>query len=103
MAARPAPAGETLASSQWSPRGSQSSNASFGDTTSSGRTTPSKPTECLQTNIEADIKTITAYLVKERALEAVQEALGRINDASQTKGLRTVDDVLRKAEAVRSS
>jgi len=42
--------------------------------TSSGRTTPFKHTECLQTNIEADVKTITAYLVKERALEAVQAA-----------------------------
>jgi len=68
MAARPALAGETLASSQWSPGGSQSSDASFSDViTSSGRTTPFKPTECLQTNVEADIRTITAYLVKERA------------------------------------
>ena len=43
--------------------------------------TPLKTTKCLQTNIEADIRTITAYLVKERALEAVQAALKRINNA----------------------
>jgi len=43
--------------------------------------TPLKTTKCLQTNIEADIKTITTYLVKERALEAVQAALKRINNA----------------------
>jgi len=72
MAARPALAGETLASSQWSPEGSQSSDASFSDATSSGRTTPFKTTECSQTNIEADIRTITAYLVKERALAVRQ-------------------------------
>jgi len=43
--------------------------------------TPLKTTKCLQTNIEADIRTITTYLVKERALEVVQAALKRINNA----------------------
>jgi len=35
----------------------------------------------LQTNIKADIKTITTYLVKKRALKVVQAALKRINNA----------------------
>ena len=81
MAACPAIAGETLASSQWSPWGSQSSDASPSDaTTSTDRTTPPKPTECVQTDIKADINTITAYLVKERALKAVQATIGQINN-----------------------
>jgi len=54
---------------------------SFSNATSLGRTTPLKTTKCLQTNIKADIKTITAYLVKERALKVVQAALKRINNA----------------------
>jgi len=101
MAARPALAGETLASSQWSLEGSQSSNASFSDATSSGRTTPIKTTKCPQTNIEADIKTITAYLVKERALEAVQAALKRINDAyGRRVEQRATEQAIRQLQAV---
>src|ERR1700728_2323214 len=87
MAARPAIAGETLASSQWSPWGSQSSDA----TTSTGCTSPPKPAECAQTDIEADINTITAYLVKERAPEAE-----RTNEGAR-RFVHTMDDVLREA------
>jgi hypothetical protein len=43
-------------------------------------TTLLKLTKCLQDSIKADIKTLTAYLVKESALEAVQAALGRVSN-----------------------
>jgi hypothetical protein len=64
MTSRPTLTGASLATSQWSPEWSQASNASLDAPT--GRTTPLEPTECSQTNIEADIEIITAYLVKER-------------------------------------
>jgi hypothetical protein len=97
MAARPALARETLALSQWSPRGSQSSDA----TTSTGRTTPPKPTECLQTDIKADIETITAYLVKERAPKAVQAAIGRISDAYKRRvEQKNTEQAIRQLQAV---
>ena len=35
----------------------------------------------MQDSIEADIKTLAAYLVKESALEAVQAALSKVSDA----------------------
>jgi len=57
----------------------------FSNATSLGRTTPLKTTKCLQTNIEADIKTITAYLVKERALKVVQAALKHINNTYERR------------------
>jgi len=53
----------------------------FNNATSLSRTTYLKTIKCLQTNIKADIKIITAYLVKERALKVVQAALKRINNA----------------------
>jgi hypothetical protein len=68
--------GAALASSQWSPRESRASDAS--NNVPTGHTTPFELTECSQTNMKEDIKLITAYLVKERAPEAVQAALGRI-------------------------
>jgi hypothetical protein len=43
-------------------------------------TTLLEPTKCLQDNIKANIKTLTTYLVKESALEAVQAALGKVRD-----------------------
>jgi hypothetical protein len=62
--------------------GSQSSDASFSNaTTSTSRTTLPKLTECLQTDIKADIETITAYLVKESAPKAVQAVIRRISNA----------------------
>ena len=102
MAACPAIAGETLASSQWSPWGSQSSDASSSDaTTSTDRTTPPKPTECVQTDIKAEINTITAYLVKERAPKAVQAAMGRINDAyGRRVEQRATEQAIRQLQAV---
>ena len=102
MAACPATAGETLASSQWSPWGSQSSDASSSDaTTSTDRTTPPKPTKCVQTDIKADINTITAYLVKERAPKAVQAAMGRINDAyGRRVEQRATEQAIRQLQAV---
>ena len=102
MDARPVLTGETLASSQWSPGGSQSSDASSSDATAStSRTTPSKPTECLQTDIKADIKTITAYLVKERAPKAVQAALGRISDAYRKRvEQKNTEQAIRQLQAV---
>jgi hypothetical protein len=45
--------GALLATSQWSPERSQARNALLDASTS--RTTPPKPTECLQTNIEVDL------------------------------------------------
>jgi hypothetical protein len=74
MTSQPALTGASLATNRWSPEGSQASDASNDATTSYA--TPPEPTERSQTNIEADIKIITAYLVEERALEAVQAALG---------------------------
>ena len=79
MTSQPTLTRALLATSQWSPEGSQANNAS--SDASISRMTPLEPIECLQTNIEADIKIITAYLVKERALEVVQAALNRISDA----------------------
>jgi hypothetical protein len=79
MTAQLAVAGVSLASSQRSPGGSQTSDAS--DDATTGRTTPSQTTECLQEGISSKIETIAAYLVKERAPEAVQAALGYIRDA----------------------
>ena len=73
MTTRPVLTGASLATSQWSPEGSQASDASNDATT--GCTTPPEPTERSQTNIEADIKIISAYLVKERALESVNSFL----------------------------
>jgi hypothetical protein len=70
--------GASLAASQWSPIGSQASDAS-GDVNTSC-TTPPEPTKCLQDSIKADIKTLAAYLVKENAPEAVQAALDRVSD-----------------------
>ena len=82
MSARPALARETLASSQWSPRGSQSSDASNRDaSTDTGCTTLPEPIGCSQTDIKTDIETIAAYLAKERAPKAVQAAMGRVSDA----------------------
>ena len=68
-----------LAASQWCPEGSKASDASGNATTS--RTTLLEPAKCPQDSIKADIKTLAAYLVKERALEAVQAALDRISNA----------------------
>jgi len=63
--------------------------------------TPFKPTECSQTDIEADIKTITAYLAKQRALEAVQAALGRINNAlGRRVEQRATEQAIRQLQAV---
>jgi hypothetical protein len=99
MTSQPALTGASLATSQWSPEGSQASDASNDATT--GRTTPPKPTECLQTDIEADIKIITAYLVKERAPEAVQSALGRISDAyGRRVERRTTEQAISQLQAV---
>jgi hypothetical protein len=44
-------------------------------------TTLLKPTECVQNSIETNIKTIATYLVKERALEVVQAAIGQVSNA----------------------
>jgi len=52
----------------------------FNNATNLSCITPLKTIKCLQTNIKADIKTITTYLVKERALKVVQAALKRINN-----------------------
>jgi hypothetical protein len=71
--------GELLASSQWAPGGSQDSDVS--DYTSTSRTTLPEPKGCAQNSTKADIKIITAYLVKERALDAVHTVLGQIRDA----------------------
>ena len=99
MTSQPAPTGASLASSQWSPIGSQASDASNNATT--GVTTPPKPTECSQTNIEADIKIITAYLVKERAPEAVQAALSCTSDAYRKRvEQRTTEQAIRQLQAV---
>jgi hypothetical protein len=55
----------------------------------------------LQTDIEADIKIITAYLVKERAPEAVQAALGRISDAyGRRVERRTTEQAISQLQAV---
>ena len=51
----------------------------LGNTTTSYTTLP-KPTTCLQESIKANIKTLTAYLVKESALEVVQAALDKISN-----------------------
>ena len=79
MTLQPAQTEALLAAGQQRPVGSQASDA-LGDATT-GRTTPPKPTTCLQESIKADIKTLAAYLVKESAPEAVQAALDRISDA----------------------
>src|SRR5450432_1689290 len=91
-----ATAKETMASSQWSPRGSQSSDASYNATTT-GRTTPTQPTKRLQDNIIMKIEIIAAYLVKERALDAVQAALGYVRDAyDQRVKLGSTEQALRQ-------
>ena len=102
MSARPALAGETLASSQWSPRGSQSSDASSSDaTTDTGCSTPPKPTECLQTDIKTDIETIATYLVRERAPKAVQAAIGRVSDAyAKRVDQKNTEQAIRQLQAV---
>jgi hypothetical protein len=43
-------------------------------------TTLLKLAKCLQDSIKADIKTLAAYLVKEKALKAVQAALDKISN-----------------------
>ena len=89
----------SLATSQWSPKGSQASDVS-NDITTSYITLP-KPIECLQTNIEVDIKIITAYLVKERALEAVQATLGRISDIyRRCIERRTIEQAISQLQAI---
>ena len=99
MTSQPALTRASLATSQWSPKGSQASDASNDATT--GYTTPPKPIECSQTDIEADIKIITAYLVKERAPEAVQAALGRISDAyGRRVERRTTEQAISQLQAV---
>jgi hypothetical protein len=51
----------------------------------------------VQTDIKADINTITAYLVKERALKAVQAAIGRINNAyRQRVKQRAIEQAIRQ-------
>ena len=102
MSARPALAGETLASSQWSPRGSQSSDASSSDaTTDTGCSTLPKPTECLQTDIKTDIETIATYLVRERAPKAVQAAIGRVSDAyAKRVDQKNTEQAIRQLQAV---
>jgi hypothetical protein len=87
MTTQPTLTGAPLATSQWSPEGSQASDASKDATTS--RKTPSEPIERSQTTIEADIKFINAYLVKERASELVQAALKRISDTYERRVERT--------------
>jgi len=55
----------------------------------------------LQTNIEADIRTITAYLVKERALEVVQAALRHINNAyGRRVEQKATEQAIRQLQAV---
>jgi hypothetical protein len=103
MTAPTATARETMASSQWSPGGSQSSDASCNATTT-GRTTPTQPTERPQDNIIMKIEIIAAYLVKERAPDAVQAALGYVRDAydrrvkpgSTEQALRQLQTVVQK-------
>ena len=82
MSASTAEAGETLASSQWSPGGSAASDASSAST---GCTTPPQTNKRLQNEIITRIETIAAYLVKERAPAAVQAALGYIQDAYERR------------------
>jgi hypothetical protein len=99
MAAQTAGARATLASSRWSPGGSQDSDASQDATT--GRTTPQEITGCKQTGIIADFKTIATYLVEEGAPEAVQEALSRINDAYKERvDQKTTEQAIRQLQAV---
>lgn len=99
MTSQPTLSGASLATSQWSAEGSQASNASQDAPTSC--TTPPEPTECSQTNIEEDIKIITAYLVKERALEAVQAALNRISNAYGRRiEQKTTEQAIRQLQAV---
>jgi hypothetical protein len=94
MAAQTAGAGATLASSRWSPGGSQDSNASQDATTSC--TTPQEITRCKQTGIAANFKTIATYLVEEGAPEAVQEALSQINDAYKERvNQKTTEQAIR--------
>jgi hypothetical protein len=88
MTSQPTLTGASLATNQWSPEGSQASDASLDAPT--GCMTPPGPAECSQTNIEADIKIITAYLVKEGAPAAVQaarwtESATRMEDASNRR------------------
>jgi hypothetical protein len=98
MTSQPTPSGALPASSQWSPEGSQASNASSDATT--GRTTPPRPTECSKTDIQADIKTIAAYLVEERAPAIVQAALGRIDDAYRRRvEQRTTEQAISQLQA----
>jgi hypothetical protein len=88
-----------LATSQWSLEGSQASNALLNASTS--RTTPPEPTECSQTNIKADIKIITAYLVKERVPEAVQAVLDRISNAYRRRAKqKNTEQAIRQLQAV---
>ena len=55
----------------------------------------------MQTDIKADINTITAYLVKERAPKAVQAAMGRINDAYRRRvEQRATEQAIRQLQAV---
>ena len=77
MSAPTAEAGDTLASSRWSPTGSQTSDAF---NISTGCTTPPQTNVRLQNEIITRIETIAAYLVKERALVAVQTMLEYICD-----------------------
>jgi hypothetical protein len=95
MAAQTARARATLASSRWSPGGSQGSDASQDTTT--GCTTPQETTGYKQTGIIDDFKTIATYLVEEGAPEAVQEALSRINDAYKERvDQKTTEQAIRQ-------
>jgi hypothetical protein len=63
--------------------------------TSTSYTTLLKLTKCLQTNIETNIKTITTYLVRERALEAVQAVIRRISNMyKQRVKQRTIEQAI---------
>ena len=79
MDAQQAPASAAPAGSQGSAVVGRGHDATA--SASSSQNTTLEPTMCLQNDIQADIKLITAYTVKEKALQPIQAAINQIRNA----------------------
>jgi hypothetical protein len=90
-----APAGGMLAESRWSDVESSGSNASQ-DTPSSQTSQGSQATTNIyqKYDLEADIRTVAAYIVQSKASQTVQEAFDRVCDVSTYVKSSTTEQVL---------
>jgi len=96
-----APAGGTLAESRWSDRVDNGSDATR-DASSSQTSQESlaNTSECLPYDKKADVEKITAYFAEKSAPLAVQEAFGRVCDASPGRVKEsTTEQAIRQLQA----